>query len=83
VFNKALGYEDVKGSGGIAPLFLTSAVDGGEGSVLRSSRFNGEEGFPGASWIGNWVGPEQVCTLLGTGKFLASTGNRAPAVYMG
>jgi hypothetical protein len=45
------------GSGGIAPLFLTLALDGGEWSTSHSSRFT-LEGAPGTHWIGGWVGPK-------------------------
>jgi hypothetical protein len=40
------------GGGGIAPPFLTSALDGGECLALRPGRFT-----PGTHWIGGWVGP--------------------------
>jgi hypothetical protein len=40
------------GSGGIAPPFLTSALDGGEWSASRPCRFT-----PGTHWIGGWVSP--------------------------
>jgi hypothetical protein len=45
------------GSGGIASLFLTSALDGGEWSASRPGRFNLGERAPGNHWIGGWVGP--------------------------
>jgi len=35
--------------------FLTSALDGGEWSASRASRFT-----PGTHWIGGWVGPRGV-----------------------
>jgi hypothetical protein len=45
------------GSGGIAPPFLTSALDdGGEWPISRSRRFTPGEISPGAHWIGGWVG---------------------------
>jgi hypothetical protein len=40
------------GSGGIAPPFWTSALDGGERSASRLNRFT-----PGTHWRGGWVGP--------------------------
>jgi hypothetical protein len=35
---------------------LTSALDGGEWSVLRLVRFSPRERAPGTHWIGGWVG---------------------------
>jgi hypothetical protein len=46
-----------EGSGGTAPPFLTSALDGGEWSVWRPCRFTHGEGAPGIYWILGWVGP--------------------------
>jgi hypothetical protein len=48
--------EDIWGSGGIAPPFLNSALDGGEWSVSRSSRFTPGERVPSSHSIGGWVG---------------------------
>jgi hypothetical protein len=45
------------GSGGIAPPFLTSALDGGEWSASRPCRFNSGEEALVNHWIGGWVGP--------------------------
>jgi hypothetical protein len=39
LFSKASRHEDVCGSGGIVPPFLTSAIDVGEWSASRSGRF--------------------------------------------
>jgi hypothetical protein len=36
---------------------LTSALDGGERSASRSSRFTPRERATGTHWIGGWVGP--------------------------
>jgi hypothetical protein len=36
--------------------FLTSALDGGEWSVLRPGRFTPRERAPGIHWILGWVG---------------------------
>jgi hypothetical protein len=44
------------GSGGIAPPFLTSALDGGEWSASRPYRFTPGERAPGTHWIGGWLG---------------------------
>jgi hypothetical protein len=48
------------GSGGIAPRILTSALDGGEWSASRFSRFTPRERDPGTHWLGGWVGPRAV-----------------------
>jgi hypothetical protein len=45
------------GSGGIAPLFLTSALDEGEWFASRPCRFTPGERAPGTHWIGGCVGP--------------------------
>jgi hypothetical protein len=49
-------------SGGRAPLIhsLTSALDGGEWSASRPSRFTSRERAPGTHWIGGWVGTRAV-----------------------
>jgi hypothetical protein len=45
------------GSGGIAPPFLTSALDGGEWSASRPCCFIPGERAPSTHSIGGWVGP--------------------------
>jgi hypothetical protein len=45
------------GSGGIAPPFLTSALDGGEWLASRPGRFTAAERAPVTHWIGGRVGP--------------------------
>jgi hypothetical protein len=45
-----------RGSGGIAPLFLTSGLDGGKWSTIRFFRFTLGEIISGIPWIGGWVG---------------------------
>jgi hypothetical protein len=39
---------------------LTSALDGGEWSASRPSRFTPRERAPCTHWIGDWVGPRAV-----------------------
>jgi hypothetical protein len=46
------GLEDMWGSGGIVPLFLTSALDGNEWLASRPDCFT-----PGTHWRWGWVGP--------------------------
>jgi hypothetical protein len=55
--NSAPRHEDVWGIGGIAPPFLTSALDGDELSASFFSRFTPVEGVTGTHWIGGWVVP--------------------------
>jgi uncharacterized membrane protein YsdA (DUF1294 family) len=43
-------------SGGIAPPFLTLALDGDEWSASRSGHFIPEERSPVTNCIGGWVG---------------------------
>jgi hypothetical protein len=43
LINKAPGHKDVWGSGGIAPTFLTSALNGDKLSATRSYRFTPEK----------------------------------------
>jgi hypothetical protein len=45
------------GGGGIAPPFLTSALDGGEWSASLPCRFTRGERAPGTAWIGDRVDP--------------------------
>jgi hypothetical protein len=70
------GYE----SGGIAPPFLTSALDEGEWSASRSCRFTPGERALGTHYIGGWVDP--VWRLWSREITLAPGGNRTPAVHL-
>jgi hypothetical protein len=45
-------HEDIWGSRGIAPPFLTSALDGDDQSASRPYRFT-----PGTHWMGGWLSP--------------------------
>jgi hypothetical protein len=42
---------------------LTSALDGGELTASRLSRFTPRDRSPGTHWMGGLVGPEPVCKL--------------------
>jgi hypothetical protein len=55
LIRQALCHEDTWGTGGIAPSFLTSALDGGEWSVSRPSRFTPRGKALGTHWIGGWM----------------------------
>jgi hypothetical protein len=57
LINYALFHKHIWGSGGIAPTFLTSALDEGVWSASRSYRFTPGERLPGTHWTGGWVGP--------------------------
>jgi hypothetical protein len=46
-----------RGSGGIAPSFLTSVLDGDERSASLPDCFNHGEIATGTHWIGAWVDP--------------------------
>jgi hypothetical protein len=50
--------QDIIETGGIASLFLTSAVGDIEWSASRSGCFTFGEIAPGTHWIGGWVGTE-------------------------
>jgi hypothetical protein len=52
------------GSGGIAPTFLTSALDGGEWSTSRPCRFTPGKGPSGSRWMGGWVDPTKVKRII-------------------
>jgi hypothetical protein len=45
------------GNGGIARLFLTSVLDGGEWSTSIPGRFTPGERALGTHWIEGWMGP--------------------------
>jgi hypothetical protein len=71
-------HEDVWGSGGINPFFLTSALNGGEWSASLSARFNAGKTAPHIHWIGGWVGLKAGLDALEIS--LAPAGNRTPAI---
>jgi hypothetical protein len=48
---------DINWSGGIAPLFLTSIIDGGEWSASWPGRFTARERVTSTHCIGDWMGP--------------------------
>jgi hypothetical protein len=73
-------YEGVWVSGGIAPTFLTLALDGGEWSASRPGHFTAGERAPDTHWIGGWVGPRAGLNAVKKRNFFTSAGNRTPAV---
>jgi hypothetical protein len=71
--NSSLFYEDVWGSGGLAPLFFTSALDGREWSPSRLNRFSrrGETSY--------YPLDRTLCGIqCRREKSLAPVGNRTP-----
>jgi hypothetical protein len=62
------------GSGGIAPPFLTSALDGGEWSFSRTGRFTPGERSPGTLWRGGWVSPRAGLDAVEKEKMLPIPG---------
>jgi hypothetical protein len=57
LINSVARHENVHGTKFIGPLFLTSALDGGEWSSSRPGCFTPGERTAGVHWIGGWVGP--------------------------
>jgi hypothetical protein len=53
-------HEDVCESGGIAPPFLTLALDAGELSTSHPCRFTPRKETTATHWTGGWVGPRGV-----------------------
>jgi hypothetical protein len=65
------------GSGGTAPPFLTSGLDGGEWSASRSCRFTPEERGPCIHWTGGWMGLRTSPDAVEKGTISALAGNRS------
>jgi hypothetical protein len=64
-FNWAPLHEDVLGEWRYSSTHsLTSALDGGEWSALRPSRFTTNERIPGTHWIGGWVDPRAILDAM-------------------
>jgi hypothetical protein len=56
---KFVAHEGLRGSGGLAPVVLSSTVDGGEWSVSYTPRPHNllpRESASGIHWIEGWVG---------------------------
>jgi hypothetical protein len=72
-FNRALRHEGVLGEWWYSSTHsLISALDGGEWSASRPSRFTPKERDPGAHWIGGWVGPRVVLDAMVKREILSS-----------
>jgi hypothetical protein len=68
------------GNGGLAPPFLTLALDGCEWSVSRPGCFIPREIAAGTHWVGGWVGPRTGMNAVEKREYLDPTGNRTPAI---
>jgi hypothetical protein len=64
LINLAPCHEVIRGSGGVAPPFLTLALDGNEWSASRLGRFNARGRVPGTYRIGRWVGPSAYLDFM-------------------
>jgi hypothetical protein len=80
--------EDVWESGGIAPPFLTTAIDGTEWSASRPYCFNpGETPLPpGTHWVGGWVGVRASLDVMKDKSFSCRESNpgrlsSSPSLY--
>jgi hypothetical protein len=76
LINYALCHDHTWENGGIAPLFFTSALDGGEWSALCRRRFILGLRAPDT----DWVGPGTSLDAVDQRKILALAGNRTSAV---
>jgi hypothetical protein len=70
------------GSGGIALLFSTSALGGGEWSASRPYSFIPGVTAPDTYSIGGWVGPRVGLGRCGEDKKSCTAGNRTHAVQL-
>jgi hypothetical protein len=56
------------------PVFLTSALAGGDWSASQPDRFTSEKRAPGTHWIGGWVDPRAGLDEVEKRKFLTLPG---------
>jgi hypothetical protein len=70
LISQVLCHEYIWGSGGIAPPFLTSALDEGEWSASRPWRSTPGERAPCTHWTGGWVCPKVGLDVLNKTKIL-------------
>jgi hypothetical protein len=64
----------------MAQPYLTSALDAGDWSASRPSRFTPGEIAPGTHWLRGWVAPEPVWTLWSREKSVFPAENRTLAI---
>jgi hypothetical protein len=71
------------GSGGIAPTFLTSGLDGVKWLSSHPGHFASGETAPVTHWIGVWVGPIAGLDVIKEIKILSFAGfeTRCPSLY--
>jgi hypothetical protein len=67
------------GNGGLAPPFMTLALDGGEWSAACLCCFMPRERCPSTHRIGNWVDPRAILDTKEE-KYLESAGNQTLAI---
>jgi hypothetical protein len=76
LLNRTSRHEDVLGEWRYSSTHsLTSALDGGEWSVSRPSRFIPREIAPGTHWRGGWVGLRAVVEATKKQNFSRSSGS--------
>jgi hypothetical protein len=63
-FNWVPRHESVLGESRYSSNHSSTALDGGEWSASRPSRFTPREKAPGTHWIGSWVGPRAVLNTV-------------------
>jgi hypothetical protein len=78
LINWAPNHENVWGSGGIAPPFLTSTQIWGEWSASLPAHFTTQERVPSAHWIGDWVDPKSSLDAMEKIKTPPPAGNPTP-----
>jgi hypothetical protein len=79
LINYSPRHEDIWGSGGIAPPFLTSVLYGGECQLHALAPLSPGKN-PGTHWIGGWEGPELIWTLWRREESATLARNRTLAV---
>jgi hypothetical protein len=72
--NLALCHENTRGSGGMAPPFLTLALDGGKWPASRPGCIS-----PSTYWIGGWVGPRAGLNTIEKRKMSCPSRELTPA----
>jgi hypothetical protein len=76
-------HKDIWGSGGIAPPFVTSALDGDEWSASGCNRYIPGENAPNTHLIGSWVGPWAGVDAVGRRKIACSCRESNPSRLAG
>jgi hypothetical protein len=77
---QALSHDDVWGSGGMNPPFLTLALDEGEWSASLPGHFTNNGKSLSIYWIGDWVHSRASLAVVEKKNSLVPAGNQTPAV---